>query len=379
MRSILLSITLFIISVNFTNAQKDNFHISINIKNIAQENEVHSVGYYNSVKNKWDRLSVKGENFIFSKYVEEPEVIKFFFENNDVKKNIESGYIPCLSSNLYFIAVPNTKVKAEGEATDCVEVNISGEYENNILNKYINTIRGFSNEIGNLSVKLSDKGISDSMKQSLQDKREVLKVKESNIKVEFLNKYASSVTGLWLLDDLILRRQIDIPTVKKYFKKIDEKYNNVRYYKNLKSRIDSYYNVKIGTEILLVNNDKQYGEIFDLKKYRGNYVIIDFWGTWCRSCIAGFPNLNEFSEKHDITVVAINCGDTKERWEKSKYLEKYCNFVHIRSDKKDFDLVSKFNIQGYPTKLLIGPNGKLLYRCLGEKEDLYTEIESFID
>ncbi len=158
-----------------------------------------------------------------------------------------------------------------------------------------------------------------------------------------------------------------------------KKYYNNSYYKALKTRVEGYLKTKAGNVVDFKTNHTIDGNVFDIKSLRGKYVIMDFWGTWCGACCAGMPHLLEFRDKYidRLEVIAVNCGDTKDIWLKSRYTEDF-NWIHIKSDKKDNNFVNMFNVQGYPTKIFIDKEGKIVFRSVGDGKEFYEKIENLI-
>ena len=85
------------------------------------------------------------------------------------------------------------------------------------------------------------------------------------------------------------------------------------------------------------------GEMVSLEEYRGKYVLIDFWATWCVNCIKEFPYLKEIekrfkNEKIEFIGISIDKQEAKEKWKKMV-------------DKKGLTNVQLFApAQGYPEK-----------------------------
>jgi thiol-disulfide isomerase/thioredoxin len=99
---------------------------------------------------------------------------------------------------------------------------------------------------------------------------------------------------------------------------------------------------------------------FSTKSLKGEWVVIDFWGTWCGPCRQEHPDLQKFYDsirdksKTKISLLTIACRDTEERVNAYIAKNKY-TFPVAMSD----DIVTKsFKVQGYPTKVLITPSGK---------------------
>lgn len=118
---------------------------------------------------------------------------------------------------------------------------------------------------------------------------------------------------------------------------------------------------------------------FDLSSLKGKYVIIDFWGTWCGACLAGVPEMKKFRDKHidRLQIVGVAKDNVLEKVQKC--IEKnQMNWQNILVGKGEQDFVAKFNVQGYPTKILIDKNGKILLRSVGEVESFYQDVEKLI-
>lgn len=98
------------------------------------------------------------------------------------------------------------------------------------------------------------------------------------------------------------------------------------------------------------------------KQQAGKWILVDFWGTWCGPCRAEHPAVQQFYDSvimanpKKISFITIACRDTKEKV--LKYLaEKKYTFPVAMSDGK---IEHNFIVQGYPTKLLITPQGKYI-------------------
>lgn len=121
------------------------------------------------------------------------------------------------------------------------------------------------------------------------------------------------------------------------------------------------------------------GKEFDLKNLRGKYVLIDFWGTWCGACIAGMPEMKKFAQKHadKLTLLGIAQESNRDRWK--NYLDKSeWDWKQIMVGEGEEDFVLRYNVQGFPTKILVSPEGKILKRTVGEDPQFYTELEKLM-
>ncbi len=103
------------------------------------------------------------------------------------------------------------------------------------------------------------------------------------------------------------------------------------------------------------------GKTISLADYRGKYVLLDFWGTWCKPCLAEMPNLKQAysqSSRDLIEFIGIVSHDTPK--ELKTYLEREdIHWPQIQSDQANH-LVETYKILTYPTTILIDPEGKVL-------------------
>ena len=123
-----------------------------------------------------------------------------------------------------------------------------------------------------------------------------------------------------------------------------------------------------------------FGNHFEIESLRGKYVIIDFWGTWCGACIAGMPAMKAFRDAHadKVQIVGVAQGSPEDEWKKF-VADRKLDWPNIRTGEGENDFVTSFNVQGYPPKIMIGPDGTILYRASGESEEFYSELDSLIN
>ncbi len=125
------------------------------------------------------------------------------------------------------------------------------------------------------------------------------------------------------------------------------------------------------------------GSAFVLSSLRGMWVILDFWGTWCPWCIKGIPQMKEnYKELGDrLEIVSIACRDSKEAWLEG--IKKYdLNWVNVISEDvvpgTDKKVEQIYAVEGYPTKIVIDPKGKIAMRCVGERPEFYDQLKELM-
>ena len=108
------------------------------------------------------------------------------------------------------------------------------------------------------------------------------------------------------------------------------------------------------------------GEKIELNDFRGKYVLLDFWATWCPPCMAQIPFLKELRTKYaddDLKMISISADTDYNEFQKV-IAKREMNWIHIYDKSKIPEL---FGINAYPTLLLISPSGKITFD--GKSED----------
>ena len=119
------------------------------------------------------------------------------------------------------------------------------------------------------------------------------------------------------------------------------------------------------------------GNPLKLSSLRGKYVVLDFWGSWCIWCIRGIPNMKEAYAKYKdkMEILGVDCRDAEPKW-KAAVNEYQLPWLQVRCpDDKLQTLASQYNIEGFPTKVIIDPEGKIVKVIVGEDPAFYTFLD----
>jgi len=115
------------------------------------------------------------------------------------------------------------------------------------------------------------------------------------------------------------------------------------------------------------------GKDISISSFRGKYVLIDFWASWCGPCRMENPNVvkayNEFKAKN-FTILGVSLDKDKDAWKKA-ISQDHLSWTHM-SDLKYWNsqAVETFGFQGIPFNVLVDPSGKVIAQELrGEELD----------
>ncbi len=119
-----------------------------------------------------------------------------------------------------------------------------------------------------------------------------------------------------------------------------------------------------------------------LEKLRGKYVLIDFWGTWCKPCIASIPDVKKIRDAfstNDLEIISLAADNDLEKV-KAFVKQRDMNWIHLQQalNSKDLDaLTVLFNVNLFPTTILIDRNGLIIEKGSGTEfvESLYGKLK----
>ena len=121
------------------------------------------------------------------------------------------------------------------------------------------------------------------------------------------------------------------------------------------------------------------GKNVSLSQFKGKWVILDFWGSWCGWCIKGFPALKEAYAKYKdkLEVVGVDCQETEEAWKKgvARFKLPWVNVFNTEKEK----LLQRYGVEGFPTKVIISPEGMIVNITSGENPEFYNTLAKFIE
>lgn len=121
------------------------------------------------------------------------------------------------------------------------------------------------------------------------------------------------------------------------------------------------------------------GKEVSLSDYRGKWVLLDFWGSWCKYCIASFPamkNLYENTDRNYFEILGIDCRDTEEAWRTAVERYEIPWPTLYNPQPKGGETVTAYGIVGYPSYVLVDPMGDIFGFSLGENEDFFQLVEN---
>ena len=141
-------------------------------------------------------------------------------------------------------------------------------------------------------------------------------------------------------------------------------------------------NIKEGADAPDFTLQDKDGKAFTFSSLRGRWAVLDFWGTWCGWCIKGIPDMKEAQAKiaDKCAFVSIACGDTREKWTEAleKYQMPWTQLLLPNDCPTDQNPGMLYAVQGYPTKIIVTPEGKIAKIVVGESPEFYEALDELV-
>lgn len=122
------------------------------------------------------------------------------------------------------------------------------------------------------------------------------------------------------------------------------------------------------------------GKLVKLSSFKGKYLLIDFWASWCGPCRQENPNVvkayNKFHDK-GFDILGVSLDDNKEKW-LNAIKEDKLSWIHVSELKQWNSEVGKlYNIEAIPANFLLDRDGKIIARDL-RGADLENELSKVL-
>ncbi len=196
---------------------------------------------------------------------------------------------------------------------------------------------------------------------SLEKVYDKLSAEEIDANVSYALNNPNSVIGAWAIKKMLYN--FDLAKLKKVYPAFSPAVQQSSFAKEIKKEMDIMDRTAIGQMAPDFTQNDSTGKPLALASFKGKYVLVDFWASWCGPCRRENPNVVEAYKKFkgkNFTILGVSLDDNKEAWVKAVNTDGLA-WNHV-CDMKGWKnaVAAEYGIRAVPSNFLIDPSGKIL-------------------
>lgn len=307
-----------------------------------------------------DSAFIENQEFTMSGIQEHPEMYYLSFE--DI-----AGRFPVFLENAEITITMSTEDPSGFKVTGSSSHDIYTQ-SNEIREPHNERLRAIQQEMISAEVTRDEELMDQLNERAIAAEQELRKETES-----FLSEHSTEPAGAFIAMRT-LTHGLDYDEMKEVLNIFDPSLAGTRYYDDLSERVDKLEKVAVGNPSVDFTSVTPSGEELSLSDFRGKYVLINFWASWCPYCREENPYLVKTYnslQSDDFEILSVSLDREKDAWVKG-IEDDNMPWPQV-SDLKGWnnDAADLYVVRSIPQNVLINPDGTIIDRNLG-----HVELES---
>lgn len=343
---------------------KSKFTIEGKFENTGAENKVYLFGMSNNDMMVLDStvLSPKGE-FKFTRVSPESDFFRINIGQNEyiiiAKNGDEINFSADLSDKTL-----NYKISGANDSEKLTEFNaLKHKYSTKVEDikaEFERKVAENPNERDNLVKQITPKYM-----KAVEDVNAAV--------VRFANENTNSLVSFYAIS--LVNPTGNESALVSYAEKVSNELKKNTAVKNFVEKVQKLKQVQVGQQAPAFTIPGIDGKEIKLSDFKGKYVLVDFWASWCAPCRQENPNVVKAYHKfknRNFTILGISLDKDKAAWAQA-IKQDALTWAHA-SELNDFEgaTVRLYQIEAIPSSFLIDPTGKIIARNLrGEDLELF--------
>lgn len=221
---------------------------------------------------------------------------------------------------------------------------------------------------------------NDSLKAAMNNEMRRLMKEETSIIINFIKQHPDYYASLFWFCYHVTDRTITQPdTSLLIFKQLSPRLQQLPEGQKVLQRIMNKLSLVQNKMLPYFSIPDTSGHIISAANFKGNYLLIDFWASWCGPCIDEIPNVKKLAATYsnkNLSLISISLDDDKTRWVTAvkKYALSWTQVSELKGWQSTFS--KQLDIRYIPQYFLVDPEGKfvLMEASLNAVEEYLKKI-----
>ncbi|HVI47568.1 MAG TPA: TlpA disulfide reductase family protein [Chitinophaga sp.] len=196
---------------------------------------------------------------------------------------------------------------------------------------------------------------------------------------DFIKEHPKDLASIWLLMNE-LRSRVEPGEFQRLFSSLDKSLQEGQYGQSVMGYIRSLKANAINIPADDFSQQDVKGQPVKLSSFRGKYVLVDFWASWCGPCRQENPNVVKAYNKYkgkNFTILGVSLDEDRDRWLRA-INQDGLTWTQV-SDLRGWgnEVAQQYGVQSIPTNFLVDPDGRIIARNL-RGEQLEAKLEQVL-
>lgn len=368
----------FFIGMSAVIAQSD-YKIKGKLKNDLSYAKAYLV-YKKGGQEELDSIVIKNKKFSFKGSVDEPTLMTVLFVKKD---QFYAARMRDVKRTSFYVDGGTVSIDADMKSSAII---VKGTAIQNDYLNYRNTTAAIDKQIDSLN-----RAYSQLTKAANRDGEELIRIRKAGMDASykrvdqlvcFVTENRNSYFSLIALQELVKANR-DSEELLKLYADLENKVGQSPKGEQVAKQLQVLHATRIGAIAPDFTQNDVDDKPVSLSDFRGKYVLLDFWASWCGPCRGENPHVVAAYEKYkdkNFTVLGVSLDQNgkKENWLKAIAEDKltWTNVSDLKFWKNDAALL--YGVRAIPQNFLIGPDGTILGKNLRGKE-LSAKLQQLLD
>lgn len=275
------------------------------------------------------------------------------------------------AASLVIVAEKRTPIHISGALLNLAKTSIYTYKQQKVQQEWDLISAGMQEKIVEMQVKVDAAGLNGDImeqKKCFEEYEDVLKKQKKQI-IEFALLHPNSIVSASLVARY-LDKEEDIKSLEKLYSSFSYGIQDGKYGKKINQIIVSLKQTQIGEKAPNFNLTDSSQNKVKLSDFRGKYVLLDFWASWCVPCRKESPLLVDIYQKYHekgLEIIGISLDKNKKEWINAIQNDQ-ANWVQLTDFKAvESETVKLYGIKEIPQNFLLGKKGEILAKNLHQQ------------